>query len=74
MQVVAQKVAGLGKIKYNTLIINGAPFLADYIPSLNRYRWLDSDYTVSYNFNCMPGLYQGRWQAGCNKNTPPKVM
>ena len=38
MQVIIQKAASLGKIKYNTLIINGAPFLADYIPNLGSYR------------------------------------
>lgn len=35
------KAANLGKIKYNTLIINGASFLADYIPNLNSYRWFE---------------------------------
>ena len=43
------KVADLGKIKYNTLIINGASFLADYIPNLNSYRRL-----VDYNKNTPP--------------------
>ena len=43
------KAANLGKIKYNTLIINGASSRVNYILNLNSYRRL-----VDYNKNAPP--------------------
>lgn len=43
------KAASLGKIKYNTLIINGASSRVNYILNLDSYRRL-----VDYNKNAPP--------------------